>query len=922
MSRTSHGWPVLFLCFAILISGLSSCSRHLNPRDVRMSTAISTDPRFGTSIYGIVADDHGAPLPGVSVLLESDRNTSLAVTTSPSGGFFFRNLPAGIYNVNFSIEGFTEVRQEAVRVLAGSQVQLGITLKPTLSEEFTVIGETPIVDTKRSGGQVTTLGPGQGQGLTDPGVSGSMGSGNIIPQSMPSGRKHAKHASPPAAPSISSDATQLVVIAQDDEWSEPPLDQPSRNAGMLIARKTNADALGVFPLKHTEIAARISGFLGQTTVEQEFTNPYQEVIEAEYVFPLPSLSAVNDFVMDTGRNRIIGVVRPRKEAEAIYRNALESGMTASLLTQVRPNIFDQKIANIEPGASVKITITYSERLFYENGFYQYVFPMVVAPRFGAASPQDGELQRQNDDDAFSCSCPVSDDEAQPLRVMHTGQDVGLTIQLDAGMPIAQLLSDTHQIEVQEKGKTRRTIRLAQGAIPNRDFALRWSVAGENTQFGVLAHKQGDDGFFSVMIQPPLQPSNNQVNPREITFIMDISGSMSGVPVETSRALVEKALDQMRPQDLFNIVYFSGGNNQLWDKAQPATPDSVAKAKTFLQSLSGGGGTEMMAALNRALTAVHDSRYLQMYVFLTDGQVVEENEILRTVQQNQRGARFFAFGIGSSVNRHLIDGIGESGGGFAQVVYPQNPQLQAAANRFFAAIDSPVLVDARINWNGLPVKDVYPKKLHDLFAGQTLSLVGKYDAPVSGKIYVEGTLGGVSVQYEVPLELPAEEVSHEVLATLWARQRIHELTSRMLTAESDKKKELEEKITSVALSYHLESDYTSFVAVDESRVVGAGKPLHILQPLEKPLGTSTASLATIPAWGLSLHRTADGKVVVQDVDRKGIAAQSGIREGAVLLAVNNASVYSLDQLEELLLQSGDQNVQLDFQKQGAVVMPAP
>lgn len=826
MLRYVYGWPAIVLCLIVFVGAVNSCARHSFPqvpRDAQISTAIVPDPRYGTSISGRVTDDHGAPLPGVSVMLESSTHSTQSAVSGPGGGFAFPDLPEGVYSVNFSIEGFTEVRQEAVRVNAGSQMRLDIILRPALSEEFTVIGETPLIDTKSS---VVRYDPGQGLGTADPGINGGMGSGSIIPEDLPGNRKHSgSKASSGRTVRGYSDADQVVVIAGEDDWSRSPTQPTERYKGVLIASKKSGEALGVFPLKHTEVSAGISGYLAQTVVEQEFTNPYDQTIEAEYVFPLPCLSAVYDFVMDTGRGRIIGIVRPRAQAEEIYRAARDSGLTASLLTQVRSNVFNQKIANIEQGSSVKISVTYFERLPYKNGFYEYVFPMVVPPRYASPANAAG---------SSSASCASAETFTQPTSMQNTGQDVGITIQLDAGLPIAQLLSDTHPIDVQEDGSNRRTIRLSRGAaIPDRDFVLRWSVAGDATQVGVFAYKQPEeDGFFSLMIQPPLHPADAMINPREITLIMDISGSMSGLPVETSRALVEKALDRMPSQDLFNIVYFSGGNNQLWERAQPATSDAISKARGFLQTLSGGGGTEMMAALQRALSAEHDPRYLQMYVFLTDGLVTEENAILEAIQQNRGNARFFAFGIGSSVNRRLIDGIGEFGSGFSQVVLTSNPQIQEAVDSFFTTIDSPVLVDMKVNWNGLPVKDVYPKKLNDLFAGQTVSVVGKYEKEVSGRIYLEGTLNGAPVRYEIPLALPAKQTECPAMGVLWARQRIHELTARMLNADADKRAELVKKVTELALKYHLETDYTSFVAVDESRVAGDGNPRHVLQPLEK------------------------------------------------------------------------------------------
>ncbi|HUO52904.1 MAG TPA: VIT domain-containing protein, partial [Gemmatimonadaceae bacterium] len=551
--------------------------------------------------------------------------------------------------------------------------------------------------------------------------------------------------------------------------------------GTLRARTPDGEIAGEFPLRHTQVDAEISGYLARTVVTQQYTNPFKDVIEAVYVFPLPSMAAVNDFLMEVGGRRIMGVVRPREEAERIYREARARGQTASLLTQERPNIFTQSVANIEPGGHVDIKITYFERLPYEHGEYEWVFPMVVGPRYipgnakgnatfagddhrgGTGAGEQGGGWAPNTDvvpDASRITPPV----LKPGQ--RSGHDIALTVTLDAGLPVTKLDIPTHHVEVARPGESRRVIRLAAGdSIPNRDFVLRWSVAGDETQFGVLAHRDGaGDGFLTLQMQPPAQARDEQVTPREITFIMDVSGSMMGLPIDMSRKLVLASLDRLRPDDRFNIVYFASGNAQLWESAQLGTRENVAAAKAFLAHLNAGGGTEMLAGVERALHARHDARYVQMYVFLTDGYVGDETRILSTIKQDRGDARFFGFGIGSAVNRYLIDGIGEVGGGESFVMIPRDSgYVDRGVSRLFDAIDSPVLVDAAVDWNGLPVEDAYPSKLPDLFAGQTIDVIARYTSPARGTIYVTGRVGSRRVRWPVRVELPEREPDHAALA---------------------------------------------------------------------------------------------------------------------------------------------------------------
>lgn len=714
---------------------------------------------------------------------------------------------------------------------------------------------------------------------------------------------------------------------------------PAATQGTLRAQKITGEPLGDFPLQHTEVGATIGGYLARTTVEQTYANPYREVIEAVYVFPLGSMAAVNDFVMEVAGRRIVGVVRPREEAERIYAEARSRGQTATLLTQERPNIFTQNVANIEPGGTVKVTLTTFERLRYEKGTYEYVFPMVVGPRYipgGVAAPSTKDPNVGGDGwsaptdgvpDAHRITPPV----LKPGE--RSGTDIGLTVTLDAGIPLGEVTSVAHKVQVKRDGRTAATVVLSKAdAIPNRDFVLRWKVDASKMQFGVIPYRSGSDGYFTLMVQPPLKPSDAEVSPREITFILDISGSMSGLPIETSKALVREVLDRFRPEDALNIFVFASGNGQLWESARQGTPANINEAKRYLNSLSGGGGTEMLAGLKRAIQGQHDPKFLQMFVFCTDGFVGDEERILAFVQKERGQSRFFAFGIGSSVNRYLIDGVGSLGAGKSMVVLPREEgQARKASEKFFDCIDSPVLVDAAVDWNGLPVKDIYPSKLGDLFAGGTLDLVGRYDRPATGTAYVTGRVGAKTVRFPVKVVLPAKAMDHRELAPVWARYRIAELSDRMLNAGEAQRKDLVQSITDLAVKHRLMSQFTAFVAVDESRVVGDGRPVKVLQPVEMPEGVSyegvfgepgTGAVCQVRAWGLSLQQTRGGGPRVAQVTGGSPAAKAGVPAGASVKAVNGKAVFDMAHLEGLLLQSGGRTVRVTFEPGGERNLPTP
>ena len=728
------------------------------------------------------------------------------------------------------------------------------------------------------------------------------------------------------------DARASVAKTAAARVQEAPVTQ-----GTLRATKATGEPLGEFPLQHTDVKVDIGGYLARTVVRQTYANPYSDVIEAVYVFPLGQMAAVNDFLMEVGGRRIVGVVRPREEAERIYNEARARGQTASLLTQERPNIFTQNIANIEPGGSVAVTITTFERVPYEKGTYEYVFPMVVGPRYipGNAQPEPaGSSTGGGGWSAPTDAVPEAHKITPPVLKPgeRSGHDISLEVSLDAGLPIKEVKSVAHSVKIQKRGETSSRITLSEAdGIPNRDFVLRWSVGGSEMQFGTVAHSEGSGGYFTLMVQPPLAPRVDQVSPREITFIMDVSGSMSGLPVETSKNLVRRVLDGMRPGDMFNIFLFASGNGQMWESPRPGTPRNVMEAKRFLESLQGSGGTEMLAGLRRAIGGAHDPKCLQMYVFATDGFVGDEARILEFVKKERGEARFFAFGIGSSVNRFLIEGVGREGSGKSAIVIPRDEGAASrAADAFFACIDAPVLTDVGVDWNGLPVKDAYPSRLGDLFSGGTVDLVARYTRPASGTAYVTGKLGGRSVRYPVKVNLPAKAPSHKELAPVWARYRIQDLSEEMLAAGEAKKDELVKSITDLAVKHRLASAYTAFVAVDESRVVGDGRPVKILQPVEMPEGVSytgvfgengSGGVSRVTPWGVCLQATASGRVRVGEVTPGSPAERSGIKPGYELKAVNGVRVSGLPQVEVLILQTSSSKVRATFEPGGELSLPA-
>jgi Ca-activated chloride channel family protein len=593
------------------------------------------------------------------------------------------------------------------------------------------------------------------------------------------------------------------------------------------------------PLKHTDVHAEISGFLSRVRVTQEFENPFKEKIEAVYTFPLPQNAAVDDMTMTIGDRTVLGRILPREEARMVYDDAKSRGQAASLLDQERPNIFTQAVANIMPGEKVTVTISYVETLKYEEGAYQFVFPMTVAPRYvpGAQANAAGAGSAPSTETA---QVPDASKITPPLAPagVRAGHDISLEVVLDAGVPVDELKSNSHEIDVERPNGWSARVRLKNRAeIPNRDFVLKYDVAGGRIEDALLAHRTDKGGFFTLILQPPDRAAPEDVTPKEIIFVLDTSGSMQGFPIEKAKEAMKLALDGLNPQDTFNLITFAGDTHILFPQPVSATRENLQKAQSFLASRSGDGGTEMMKAIKMALAPSDNQGHVRVVCFMTDGEVGNDLEIIAEVQKHPN-ARVFAFGIGSSVNRFLLDKIAEEGRGEAEYV-SLSDDGSLAARKFHERVRSPLLTDISIDWAGLQVTDLYPKRIPDLFSAKPVILTGRYTRGGRAVVRLKGKMSGRDFVRELPVELPEQEARHDVLQTLWARTRVDDLMKQDYLGVQQGKAhaDLKETITQLGLEYGLMTQFTSFVAVEEMVVTDGGAPRRIDVPVELPEGMS-------------------------------------------------------------------------------------
>ena len=420
--------------------------------------------------------------------------------------------------------------------------------------------------------------------------------------------------------------------------------------------------------------------------------------------------------------------------------------------------------------------------------------------------------------------------------MRAGHDISLDITLDTGLAIDDVASKTHDVSIDRPGVAQAHVRLKdQATIPNKDFILRFDVTGRAIQDALLTHRLGKGGFFTMILQPPDRVTVEDVTPKELIFVLDTSGSMSGFPIEKAKETMKLALDNLYPADTFNLITFAGDTHILFDQPLPATPDNLKKAQEFLSSRAGSGGTEMMTAIKAALEPSDKQDHVRIVCFMTDAEVGNDMAIIEEVKKHPN-ARVFGFGIGSSVNRFLLDKMTEYGRGEVEYV-GLNDDGSAAAKRFHERVRNPLLTDITVEWNGLPVADVYPQRIPDLFSAKPVVLTGRYLSAGSGTLRLKGKMSGNDFVREIPVQFPDNEARHDVLASLWARQRIDDLMGQDYggVQRSNMRPDLKETITQLGLEFRLMTQFTSFVAVEEMVVTDGGQPRRIDVPVEVPEG---------------------------------------------------------------------------------------
>lgn len=588
-----------------------------------------------------------------------------------------------------------------------------------------------------------------------------------------------------------------------------------------------------FPLKHTAITARVGGMMAEYEIVQEFENPFDTPIEAVYTFPLGHTGAVNGYQMIIGERVITGEIQRRDDARETYEAAKSAGHTAALVEQQKPNIFTQHIANIAPYETVRVKLSYVDLLKHRDGAYEMVVPLVVGPRYlpadrVGASPvgarHAGEAGRPN-----VTSVPYIDE----TRASST---VSFAAEIDAGVPIQLVKSVSHQLAVETVSPTRSRITLAQaGEIPNRDLRVKYYTAGPQTTAGVLAHRRGNDGYFVLAIQPKASYVPADITGREVIVVIDTSGSMDGAPILQAKRVARGILESLTERDSFNILSFASGVDAMSGSLVPGDAGGKAAGLSHLAKMSTGGGTEMELGVVEMLTRKPGEHRVRVIYFLTDGFVGNDDVVLGAAHSLLGSNRIFTVGIGEAPNRALLDSLADIGRGFSTYV-GLNDHVPTVTDTLLRGSTRPYLTDVSIDWGALDVAQQDPGILPDVYANQPLVISGRYTTPGRATIRILARSAGRPIEIPVEVELPAQ-ADLPPIASLWARRRIEQL-SRPSSLDPTV---VEASITRLGLEFHLMTAYTSFIAVDRSRVVAPGGDTPTIeQPAVVPAGTNPAT----------------------------------------------------------------------------------
>lgn len=645
---------------------------------------------------------------------------------------------------------------------------------------------------------------------------------------------------------------------------------PEGGFGALATEKGN------LPLDQLDVRLAVTGLAVETELTQGFRNPYDEPLEATYVFPLPDRAAVTSLTMTADDRTVHGVLREREQARADYEQAIGEGKRASLAEEERPGVFTMRVGNILPGERVSIRLTLAGRLEYETGSATLRFPLVVAPRYIPGAPLSGTPVGSGtgpDTDAVPDASRIT----PPVLLPGFPSPVELSIRADidpAGLPLAEVASSLHPIATEDvDGKLR--VRVHPGERADRDFILRLRLGADDTVTSSLVtvpDQEGDEGTYVLTVLPP--NGTALPRPRDVVFVLDRSGSMRGRKMVAARRATARMVDTLNGGDRFAVLAFDNVVEtppELPDGLVSATDRHRFRAVEHLSQLSGRGGTEMLRPLLRAaelLAGDEDADRERALVLVTDGQVGNEDQILHELAARLPDVRVHTVGVDVAVNEAFLRRLATLGGGHYELVESED-RLDEAMEAIHRRIGLPLVTDLAIAADGLDLVagSTAPEPLPALYAGAALVVTGRYDAAASAPggeraVTVSGRAAGGDDWSE---RLPARTGDNPALGAVWARARLRDLEDRYVAAGGHRGlAELEREIVDISVRFGVLCRFTAYVAIDSRVVNEGGTQRRVTQPVELPQGWDPAALGAPPVASAASRRG------------PGLAAAGGVR----------------------------------------------
>jgi Ca-activated chloride channel family protein len=636
---------------------------------------------------------------------------------------------------------------------------------------------------------------------------------------------------------------------------------------------------GCLPLRALDVRARLDGLIARIELTQTFVNAHAEPLEATYIFPLPDRAAVTRFRLEVAGRIIEGELKERGAARQEYQQAVQAGHRAALSEEERPGVFTMQVGNLPPGETATVWLTLVGPLPYSDGEATFRFPLVVAQRYipgtPLPSPQAG-AGISPDTDAVPDASRIS----PPVLLQGFPNPVRLSLSVEVpALPLAayDFRSSLHTVAEGEDTRT-RVFRLLPGERLNRDFILRFRLAENKvkTALSLCPDADGKGGTFLLTVVPPLSVAEGS-RPRDVVFVLDRSGSMSGWKMVAARRALGRMVDTLTDNDRFAVLAFDNAIEsppELGDGLAPATNRNRFRAVEFLAKVDARGGTEMAEPLARAVAELNsgdsEARRDRILVLVTDGQVGNEDQILRQLSKQARNIRIFTLGIDQAVNAAFLRRLADLGGGGGSELVESEDRLDEVMDAVHRRIGAPVLTGLKLESAGLGVVNgsVVPARMPDLFAGAPLLILGRYQGMPEGGLALQGREATGAMWLE---HVEGRADGSPALPAVWARGRLRELEDRYTMASGDRAA-LEKEIVDTSLRFGVLCRFTAYVAVDRSEVVNPGGWVHgVVQPVEQPqgwdmyLGASAGLVGAMPAGPRAAKKSMLAKRVLEDLN---------------------------------------------------------